>query len=78
MNSRIIPALTRNGLVSILLEPQEGHFDTEIISVLKEEGAEEVHLLSPGFISAQVSPDKISALEEIAHIEIKSPHGLRK
>jgi hypothetical protein len=54
-----------------LLEPRPGYSDDDVISSLEESGASEVELLAPGFISAQIKPRSLRALEVVAFVHPK-------
>ena len=57
--------------VDVLLEPLPGHAAEEVVERLHEEGASDVTVLSPGFISARVSRGTLRALEPIARSQPK-------
>ena len=52
--------------VDVLLEPLPGHAADEVVERLYDEGASDVAVLSPGFISARVSRGALRSLESIA------------
>jgi hypothetical protein len=58
-------------LVAVLLEPLPGHSDREVVDVLTTQGAHDVEILSPGFISAYMDPSTLQATEAVAYIHPK-------
>ena len=54
-----------------MLEPRPGYSDDDVLSSLQESGASEVELLAPGFISAQIKPRTLRALEAVAYVHPK-------
>ena len=52
--------------IDVLLEPLPGHAADEVVERLRDEGASEVAVLSPGFISARVPRGALRSLESIA------------
>jgi hypothetical protein len=65
-------------LEDVLLEPLAGHSDHEVVDVLSSHGAQEIEILSPGFISAQASPTTIKVAETIAFVHPKRRKTIRK
>jgi hypothetical protein len=57
-----------DALVAVLLEPLPGHSDREVVDVLTAEGAQEIAMLSPGFISAHVDRSMLQAVETVAFV----------
>jgi hypothetical protein len=58
-------------LLAVLLEPLPGHSDHEVVEVLTTQGAHEVEILSPGFISASIDLSTLRAAEAVAYIHPK-------
>ena len=58
-------------VVSVLVEPRPGHSDEEVVAALKQQGAQDIDILSPGFISALVTPAAASLLSAIADVHKK-------
>ena len=57
--------------LDVFVEPRPGHSDEEVVSALRQNGAENVEVLAPGFISAQASGESLQKVEEIAYIHPK-------
>jgi hypothetical protein len=64
--------------IDVLLEPRPGHATDEVVQRLHDEGASEVAVLSPGFISARVARGALEALESIATSHPKITKQMRR
>ena len=64
--------------VDVLLEPTTGHTVDEIVRRLHEEGASNVTVLSPGFVSARATHHALRSLDSIAIAHPKPTKGLRR
>lgn len=70
-------AVEMAGGFEVVVEPMEGHSDTDIVKSLESAGASEIEIVAPGYISAFVNRRAVSLLETIAHIHPKQRHQLR-
>jgi len=52
--------------VDVLLEPTQGHTAEEVAQRLRDEGASDVAVLSPGFVSARAARGTLEALQSVA------------
>ena len=52
--------------VDVLLEPTKGHTADEVAQRLRDEGASDIQILSPGFISARTARGTLDALRPVA------------
>ena len=60
----------------VVLEPRAGHSSQDILVALEQAGATEIDQISAEFISAEITPSSMPALEAIAFVETKAPFGL--
>lgn len=58
-------------MIFVLVEPYAGNSDDYAKQELIKIGAIKVTILTHGFISAEIPRDKISAIEQFAHVHIK-------
>lgn len=61
-------------VISILVEPKPGFSDENVKNVLTNFGAEEIEVLSPGFISAKIPKESMKAIEFVAYVHQKQQH----
>jgi len=70
-------SLQGSEMLSVLVQPLAGHSVEEVESVLRENGAEFVSVLAPGFLSARAGESCLRAVESIARVQVKAPSQLR-
>lgn len=70
-NSETDQAEKADELLPVMLEPLPGHSDQEVVAWLTREGARDVMVLAPGFISALMRRAVLKAAEVIAYVHIK-------
>lgn len=66
------PANADEELVAVTLEPKAGKSDKSLVATLKQVGAREVEILSPGFISARAPSSGLDRLRGIAEVHAKT------
>jgi hypothetical protein len=64
-------------LLYVLLEPKAGKRDEEIVTLLQQNGAAWIEILSPGFISAQIPLRLKPTLESMAYVEEQTEKRFR-
>lgn len=57
--------------VAVMAEPLPGHDTDEVVARLQAAGAQAIDVLAPGFVSASLERGRLSALEDVAEINIK-------
>lgn len=62
---------TAAGIALVLVEPRDGHTDAEVEACLRRLRAENINVLAPGFLSAELRREQFHVVEEIAHVEEK-------
>lgn len=60
----------------VVLEPRVGHTLQDILTALERAGATAIEPIRAEFVSAEIHPDSVSSLEQIAFVETKKPLGL--
>jgi len=63
-------------LLPVMLEPREGKSDQAVLDWLKHKNVD-AEILADRFISANIPPKLLGAVEQIAHISIKPRKRLR-
>jgi hypothetical protein len=58
--------------VDVLLEPTPGHSADEVAELLRAEGASQVTVLSPEYVSARAARETLAALEPVATVHPKA------
>lgn len=71
------PIYNRSSKLPALLSPLQGYSQDEVVVKLKDLGAENVEIPAEGFISAEIRPDSVENLEDMAIVEIKHPYQMR-
>lgn len=64
-------ATLNDDAVPVLVEPQRGHSDEEVVAALESCGATNVEILAPGFISARAPARVMSELASVAQFHRK-------
>jgi hypothetical protein len=64
--------------VTVLLEPRQGHTADEVAQRLRDRGASDVAVLSPGFVSARAARSLLKAVESVASIQPKATKRMHK
>ena len=59
-------------LVSVVVEPLPEHTDDEVVAMLEAQGADEISVLSEGYISARIPRDAIEKVEAVASVQLKT------
>ena len=67
-----------NAELDVLVEPTAGHTVEEVVDRLREVGAANVEVLSPGFVSARATRDALRSLESIAIAHPKATKSPRR
>lgn len=76
--TRPLDALEPEAWLDVLLEPLPGRSDADVLTMLAQQGAQDVAVLHPGFISAQIAPTTLSAAEAVAYVHPKRRHQLHQ
>jgi len=58
--------------VAVTVEPRDGHTDADVTKRLTEQGATNVEVLAPGYISARLAPAQFAAVEAVAVVHVKA------
>jgi hypothetical protein len=64
--------------VDVLLEPHEGHTADEVAQSLRDGGASDVQVLSPGFVSARAARKTLEALSSVATAHPKATKQMHR
>lgn len=62
---------------AVMLEPRPGHTDEEVVERLRQCGATDTRIVTPGFVSARATRDSMRLLEEIADVQVKPTKQFR-
>ena len=58
-------------VVPVMVEPRPGRSDEEVAKQLRDVGAQDVTIMAPGFISAEVRRTALGTIESVAYIHPK-------
>ncbi|ABW26692.1 hypothetical protein [Acaryochloris marina] len=70
------PSNTSSCKLPALISPRGEHTQEEIVNKLQQSGAENLKIPASGFISAEINPEAVKALEDLAIVEIKQAHQM--
>lgn len=59
-------------IVSVLVEPQPGHSDEDVVGWLRAQGAQDIEILGTGFVSARLQERVIHLISDIAIVHRKN------